>query len=198
MIADLFARTLSGEIMMHGLTLFKKREDKHHGGESLGQRLKSLRTALSLTQKDAALRLGIAVRTYQNYEQDEREPGAAFIVGMKERFGVAPLWLLTGEGPVQLDERDDAKVEAAPETFPAQERRHDITLGEKLKRYRQFRGFSRLELARRIGTNPESVARYERGNREPSIAIIEKLAASLEIDSGELLKTARSERSAMK
>lgn len=198
MPADLFARTLSGEIMMHGLTLFKKREDKHHGGESLGQRLKLLRTARGLTQKDAAIRLGIAVRTYQNYERDEREPGAAFIVGMKERFGVAPLWLLTGEGPVHLDERDDRKRKAPSETLSAQERRHDITLGEKLKRYRQFRGFSRLELARRIGASPESVARYERGNREPSIAIIEKLAASLEIDSGELLKTARSERSAMK
>ena len=58
---------------------------------------------------------------------------------------------------------------------------------EKLKNYRQFRGFSRDKLAVMVGISSETLARYERGEREPTTTVTKKLAAALGVTPNELL-----------
>lgn len=57
----------------------------------------------------------------------------------------------------------------------------------KLKNYRQFRGFTREDLAAKVGVSPETIARYERGEREPTATIVKKLAVVLHVTPNELL-----------
>lgn len=82
---------------------------------TIGQRLKEWRGAQDLTQVEIATRLGLPMRTYQNYENDVRPPRtegwAAFA-----RAGINTNWLLTGEGPMlisDLDELQRARTRAA-------------------------------------------------------------------------------------
>lgn len=58
---------------------------------------------------------------------------------------------------------------------------------EKLRCYRQFRGLSRDELAHRAGISTETLARYERGDREPNTTVIKRLALVLKCTPNELL-----------
>lgn len=65
---------------------------------------------------------------------------------------------------------------------------------EALKRYRQFRGFTRPELAKKIGISPETLARYERGDRDPTTTVIRKIATALNVTPNELLGIKNSEK----
>lgn len=67
---------------------------------------------------------------------------------------------------------------------------------KKLKRYRQFQGLSRVDLARSVGVSAESIARYERGDREPNATTVEKLAAALGITPNKLLGVGEDEKNA--
>ena len=75
---------------------------------SLGTRLKHVRA--SRTQPEMAGVLGVAGRTYANYERDERLPDADALQKLVEE-GWNANWLLTGEGPERLDQ-----VAGAPES----------------------------------------------------------------------------------
>lgn len=71
---------------------------------TIGNRLRRWREHVGLSQKEAATRLSVPARTYQNYEMDVRAPGAdameCFVRG-----GINANWLLTDEGPMLLEER---------------------------------------------------------------------------------------------
>ena len=58
------------------------------------QRLRALREAASLSREKAANALQITSRTYQRYENDEREPTAPTIVALADFFGVSADYLL--------------------------------------------------------------------------------------------------------
>ena len=58
---------------------------------------------------------------------------------------------------------------------------------EKLKNYRQFRGLSREELAKKVGISSETLARYEREEREPNATVMKKLAVALGVTPNDLL-----------
>jgi len=76
--------------------------------------LKAWREAMKLTQKDAATHLRMPVRTYQDYERGERQPGAESI----ERFargGINTNWLFSGEGAMFSKDIADGGITAAPE-----------------------------------------------------------------------------------
>lgn len=55
-----------------------------------------------VSQKAHADALGVALRTYQNYERGEREPSLEVLSGLVAR-GWSAHWLLTGEGPERTD-----------------------------------------------------------------------------------------------
>lgn len=64
----------------------------------VGERLKVVREKARLLQPEFAQRLGLAPRTYQNYEIGERTISAEAIKALYEMFGVDPVWLLSGPG----------------------------------------------------------------------------------------------------
>ena len=56
--------------------------------EILAQRLCALRKERKLSRKDVSERLEIAERTYQRYENAEREPTASVLIKMADFYGV--------------------------------------------------------------------------------------------------------------
>lgn len=65
---------------------------------SVHLRLAHARKHFGLSQRGLADKLGISVRSYQNYEQGEREVQSSVICALWQRLEVQPVWLLTGEG----------------------------------------------------------------------------------------------------
>ena len=53
------------------------------------ERLISLRTQMGMSQGAAAEELGLASRTYQYYEADEREPRLSTLVRIADFYGVS-------------------------------------------------------------------------------------------------------------
>lgn len=72
--------------------LFKK------GVMVLGERIKELRKALGLTQKEFGERLGVKPNTIGTYEIGRNEPIDAVVALLCREFNVNETWLRTGEG----------------------------------------------------------------------------------------------------
>lgn len=70
---------------------------------SIGVRLKAWRESQKLTQPEAATRLGVNFRSYQNYEGDVRPPKSDSLESFA-RAGINTNWLLTGEGEMLLNQ----------------------------------------------------------------------------------------------
>ena len=63
----------------------------------------------------------------------------------------------------------------------------DIELGTRIKKVRQSRGLTQLELAKRIGTSQTAIALWESGNRSMSLEIIERISIALSVSASYLL-----------
>ena len=81
------------------------------GLDTLGQRLRFAREKLNLTQEECARKAGIWVQTWRKYEAGKAEPGVIKLYFLAREYKVSINWLLTGEGPMFLEEREGrAKV----------------------------------------------------------------------------------------
>ncbi|MBL8432084.1 MAG: helix-turn-helix transcriptional regulator [Dechloromonas sp.] len=60
-------------------------------------------------------------------------------------------------------------------------------LGKNLARTRKTRGWTQATLAERLGMEPESISRFERGATLPSLATLEQIAAFLDTSIADLL-----------
>lgn len=60
-------------------------------------------------------------------------------------------------------------------------------LGRNVRRLREAKGWSQEEYADRAGIHRTYVSDIERGRRNPTISVVEKLAGPLEVQVGELL-----------
>ncbi len=60
--------------------------------------------------------------------------------------------------------------------------------GKKLQYYREFRNLTQEHVAERIGVNPTTYGRYEKGEHEPKLDQWEKIAELLEVPVEELLR----------
>ena len=56
-----------------------------------------------------------------------------------------------------------------------------MQIGERIKYLRETKGFTQVELAKRIGIHSVSLSRYERGEEIPNEAMIQKIADALEV-----------------
>lgn len=61
-------------------------------------------------------------------------------------------------------------------------------LAQNLKRYRNERGWSQEQLAFECGLHRTYISGVERGIRNPTILVLEKIAACLEVPAWRLLK----------
>jgi transcriptional regulator with XRE-family HTH domain len=66
-----------------------------------------------------------------------------------------------------------------------------MDLGRRIRVVREDLGMPAAELARRVGVAPNTVWRYESGEREPSMAMLEKIALALRTEPAELLSEPR-------
>lgn len=62
------------------------------------------------------------------------------------------------------------------------------TFGTNIRRVRQERGVTLEALAHEVGLSYSYVGGIERGQRNPSLAVVERIAACLETDAIELLR----------
>lgn len=60
----------------------------------LSERLNELKNSRKLLQKDVAEGTGVPLRTYQRYENGEREPSASIIIMLADFFNVSADYLL--------------------------------------------------------------------------------------------------------
>jgi transcriptional regulator with XRE-family HTH domain len=67
---------------------------------AIGDRLRTLREYLGLTQSDFAKALDLKQRTYWRYEAEEGDPQTSLLEKLIAKFCVSPIWLLTGKGPM--------------------------------------------------------------------------------------------------
>jgi len=79
------------------------------------KRLRMLREAMQLSQRELAARLGVSGTAWQNYETGRNIPGGNVLKGLAD-LGVSIDWLLTGDGPMlrfggELPLPDDTPIE---------------------------------------------------------------------------------------
>lgn len=58
---------------------------------------------------------------------------------------------------------------------------------KEIKRVRKNRKISQAELGKMIGVTAASVSRYENGEREPSVAILRRIAHALDVTVADLI-----------
>jgi DNA-binding transcriptional regulator YiaG len=80
--------------------------------QQIGTRMKTARTYLGLSQANFCVQSGYNVRTYQRNEEGRNEAGitlgAAFV-----RAGINANWLMTGEGPMRIEDLAGAETPGA-------------------------------------------------------------------------------------
>jgi len=65
-------------------------------------------------------------------------------------------------------------------------------LGKRIAQRRKSLGWTQEDLAERVGVDAETISRFERGAHLPSLPTLERLAAALRAEIGELLSKAGS------
>ncbi len=80
-----------------------KSQDKKYRIE-IGKRIQKIRKKLDLRQEPFAKQLGTTQSVISNYEKGARLPSANFLKKLRETFQININWLLTGEGPMFLEE----------------------------------------------------------------------------------------------
>ena len=75
-------------------------------------RLKELRKAEKLTQREFADKLGIKRSTISNYDIGRSEPSKSVISLICRTFSVSETWLRTGEGSMYTEDREEKRVVA--------------------------------------------------------------------------------------
>jgi len=98
---------------------------------TLTERIKNMREHAGKTQKEMANFLGIASRTWQNYEEGVHEPSWKVLERLAG-LGFNANWILTGEGPMYLEEEDRKGLEvkeahtALRHTLSIKRQTHDL------------------------------------------------------------------------
>lgn len=74
-----------------------------------GERIRTLRKELKMSQNDFGTRIGLASNTITNYETDRRNPSNQVIELICREFNVNEEWLRTGKGEMflPLDREDE-------------------------------------------------------------------------------------------
>lgn len=85
--------------------------------ETVGERIKSVRNMLNLTQQAFSERLGLKRNTIGSYEINAGVPSDRTISDICREFGVNEVWIRTGEGePFQEETRQEQIMRFATQT----------------------------------------------------------------------------------
>lgn len=81
--------------------------------EGIGDRIKSVRLGLHLSQKDFGIETGCALKTIARYEKEDNLPDLGFIYRLIDQYAVNPNWLLTGNGSMtQYTDQEFAVIDS--------------------------------------------------------------------------------------
>lgn len=138
----------------------------------------------------AAAAMDMQDGTYRGYE---RGPEASKYIKLDYRkavqfgrtFKVRWEWLLDGAGEPWLTRPADRAPEEAAERVP-----------NTIRAWREFRGLTVAQLARKSGLSAQSIADLESGARETSDKLLHQLADVLAVGPGLLLNTTPADRTA--
>ena len=64
----------------------------------------------------------------------------------------------------------------------------NIVVGKNIKKYRQQKGWSQEELSFNSELHRTYISSLERGQRNPTVSVLEKIAEALQITAAELLE----------
>lgn len=78
---------------------------------TIGGRAKFVRKKLQLSQQEIAAEIGISARSWQKLERDEGTVNSDIILAFS-RVEINPGWILTGLGPMAMDDKSDLKYDA--------------------------------------------------------------------------------------
>lgn len=82
--------------------------------QTLALRIRQARTQKAFDQGKLAARLDVATRTVQRWEKGDQVPDSNYLVRLAKITGVAPHWLLTGEGSMFSHEHPEGKILPLP------------------------------------------------------------------------------------
>lgn len=84
----------------------------------IGKRIKAVRVAKQLNQKTFSSSLGVSQSFLSGVERGLYSPGTKLFLSINCYFHVNLNWLLTGDGPMYIEEKGLPAVRAAPEIDP--------------------------------------------------------------------------------
>jgi SOS-response transcriptional repressor LexA len=82
--------------------------------QSIAQRIRQARTQKEMDQAKLAAKLDVATRTVQRWEKGEQVPDSNYLMRVAKVTGVAPHWLLTGNGEMYPMSPAESKVIPLP------------------------------------------------------------------------------------
>ena len=140
--------TWSGGLKCHVTLLAKIPPSKAYPVSltTLGDHIRKRRLDLKLLQKDVARALGVDTTTINNWERNRCQPRLYLFPKIARFLGYSP--------------------------FPAKK---EYSVSERIKAYRPINGLSQKRMARTLGIDPRTLARWEKGKATPSKKLEERL-----------------------
>ena len=81
---------------------------------TIAQRIRDARQSRGLDQAKLAAKIDVATRTVQRWEKGEQVPDSNFLMRIAKATGVAPHWLLSGDGSMYQQQAPLSKVLSLP------------------------------------------------------------------------------------
>ena len=75
---------------------------------TLGARIRFVRGTMS--QDEFSQKIGTSKAAVGTYERNTAIPGSTILLAIYKTFGIDPLWLLTGEGTMRVEERSEERI----------------------------------------------------------------------------------------
>jgi transcriptional regulator with XRE-family HTH domain len=126
--------------------------------QTVGDHLGKKRLDLKLLQKDVAGILGVNTNTITNWEKNRCQPKLYLIPKIIRFLGYTPF-----------------------------SNNEESTLSEAIKAYRLMHGLSQKKLAKGLGVDPTTLARWENSTSKPGKRLRKRLAGLLGITAGPIL-----------
>jgi len=133
--------------------------------KGIGKRLKELRKALGLSQREFGEKIGRTLRAIQNYEAEQRVPDETTLKLIEILFNVNPEWLREGKGEI-FEDSEVSKFLIEGLAFEK---------GKKLSAIRSSLGLSKEEFAQALGIDKYILELYETGKEKIPENLVQKL-----------------------
>ena len=143
---------------------------------TIGERIKTARKALDLTQKKFASEIGTSQNVLANYEIGRRNPSASVINNIYKTFNINEDWLRSGEGePFVLINKEQQFTDAYIKNYSknVQEAASPaLNIEMRIRQLRKTLDLTQQEFAEKIGIKRNTIANYETGRNEPVDSVI--------------------------